>query len=230
MDPAMHSDSLIRLETLRQVDAGLYIVAVHAFIETWAAGEVEFGSNPSFHELMPYCFQNRSTIFPDYDSQEDENLKTLLDTVVRDYRLSGLVRHRFARISGEEARGVTWTFLRLGDYTGWSASPAAGPLRQSLEIWEQRGSASGDSHLVNLKEQFRGLRSRLAENESPESAPGDSGGIDPADSGRYIEGLFRFVHIARTRRDYEKHRLRLAPEQQEALSGFSTDQDMLITG
>ncbi|MCK5736841.1 MAG: ATP-dependent helicase, partial [Spirochaetaceae bacterium] len=56
--------------------------------------------------------------------------------------------------------------------------------------------------------------------------------IDSSDYHRYIEGLSRFSLTARTRRDFEKHLVRLTPEQHEALSDFSTDtpEDMLITG
>ncbi len=268
--------SLSRLEAIRQSDPGLFAVALHAFIEGEAGRALESTRDMNFREIIQAWWRNhRNDIAPKLPEDKEDDLWSVLIAIAAEHRLTNPVRHRFARLAPEEARGVTWNFLRLGDYAGWSALPEAKPLRSSLESWDERISAGEDTHLADLKINFADLQSRSAEllSQRPgieakeweiltlkrrlldiEAAPGSgltptepASQTDPAaaflsdirrlraeiDSSayrRYIDSLSRFSLTARTRRDFEKHLVRLTPEQHEALADFSTDSDMLITG
>ncbi len=263
---------LNRLNAIRLTDPGLYSLALHAFIESQAAKAVGSTRDMNFRDILQAWYRDHKDklLSPAPSPEIDADLMALLSSIIREHSITNTVRHSFAALSYEESRAVTWNFLRLGDYTGWSALKEAGELRDSLETWELRESAAEDMHLNDLKLNFADLQSRSAriisqrgelevkeieilrlqkhlidlEIASPEGSKGSSRSetlllirrlrseIDNSDYHRYIEGLSRFSLTARTRRDFEKHLVRLTPEQYEALSDFSTDtpEDMLITG
>ena len=270
-------ENLIRLEALRRTDPGLYAVALHAFIEGEAGRALESTRDMNFRQIIQAWWrEHRETIAPDLPVDRESDLQSILMSIAAEHRLTNPVRHRFARLAPEEARGLTWNFLRLGDYAGWSALNESAPLRSSLESWEERSSAAEDTQLADLKSDFADLQSRSAELLSqrpileakereilglkrrllnietgieagtslfsPGASPEDPQApiqaeirrlrkeIDTSDYRRYIDGLSRFSLTARTRRDFEKHLVRLTPEQREALEDFSADKDLLITG
>ncbi|MDF1569671.1 MAG: UvrD-helicase domain-containing protein [Spirochaetaceae bacterium] len=280
------SDSLTRLDIIRTTDPGLYAVALHAFIEAHVQKCIGSTREMNFTAiLLTWWHEHRDDVTAGrtgaLSSEDEAALRAILSSISRDHRITNTVRHNFARLTPEEARGVTWNFLRLGDYAGWSALIEARPLRASLESWDNRESAASDSELIHLKFDFADLQRRSAEllsdrplieskereiqalrkrlhalqaaPDQPAETASPSGGIsrnglspgvaeiqseirrlrtevDNSDYKRYIDGLSRFSLTARTRRDFEKHLIRLTPEQREALEDFNTDQHMLITG
>jgi hypothetical protein len=279
-------DNLTRLDTIRTTDPGLYAVALHAFIEARVQQSIGSTREMNFTAILQtWWHEHRDDITAGRSEplnlEDEAALRSILAAISRDHRITNTVRHNFARLTPEEARGATWNFLRLGDYAGWSALSEARPLRASLETWDNRESAASDAELIHLKSDFADLQRRSAELladrpliESKEREiqalrkrfyapavrsrncltrpthrssltsrrhfPGAAEiqsdirrlctEVDNSDYKRYIDGLSRFSLTARTRRDFEKHLVRLTPEQREALEDFNTDQHMLITG
>ena len=283
-------ENLDRLNAVRLTDPGLYALGLHAFIESHAQGFVGSTRDMTFRDILQAWYRDHreSLLTPVIGAaagaaaaspESDADIMAVLSSIIREHIITNRVRHSFAGLSYEEARGITWNFLRLGDYTGWSSLKEAEELRSSLETWELRESAGEDTDLSDLKTNFADLQCRSAqiifqrpELEAKEkeilrlqkrlidieiASPGERAEspatgtaspstrteilrsirqlrseIDSSDYHRYIEGLSRFSLTARTRRDFEKHLVRLTPEQYEALSDFSTDtpEDMLITG
>ena len=276
--------NLNRLNAVRLTDPGLYALGLHAFIENQAAQAVGSTRDMNFQDILQTWYRDHRDSIDSLGTGSAADFMAVLSAIIREHVITNTVRHSFASLSFEEARGITWNFLRLGDYTGWAALKEAGELRSSLETWELRESAAEDTELADLKTNFADLQSRSADiiTQHPaldakekeilrlrkrlidlEIASPDNGGqptqeagtsgetrftstrtevlrsirqlraeIDSSDYHRYIDGLSRFSLTARTRRDYEKHLVRLTPEQYEALADFSTDtpEDMLITG
>ena len=265
-DPSQESLSigLSRLNALRTSDPGFYTLALHSFIESRASLNPEATREMTFREILHTWFRDHKESFPGLTgtpAPSEDELYSVLHAVIRDHRLTNAVRHEFARLTPEEARSATWNFLKLGDFTGWSALPQSAPLRNSLQSWDERASAPEDSEWTKLKAELTTLQSRsadiVAERESVEAkekeililkqqialAPESPNipekqtevrrlrsEIDTSDYRRYITGLSRFSQTSRTRRDFEKSIVRLSSEQQEALAGFTAEEDMLITG
>ncbi len=160
--------SLTRLEAIRRTDPGLYAVALHAFIEGEAGKVLQGTRDMNFRDIIQAWWRDHKSVitsgFPtDLSDEKETDLLAILMAIAGEHRLTNPVRHRFAALAPEEARGVTWNFLRLGNYAGWSNIPEATPLRSSLESWDNRSSAAEDKHLANLKIDFADLQSRSAQ-------------------------------------------------------------------
>ncbi|MCK5249779.1 MAG: hypothetical protein KAJ98_07435, partial [Spirochaetaceae bacterium] len=156
--------SLTRLDAVRNTDPGLYTVALHAFIEGEAGKSLQSTRDMNFRDIIQAWWRDyKDDIAPNLDEEQENDLWAVLVAITKEHSLTNPVRHRFARLAPEEARGVTWNFLRLGNYAGLSALPEAKPLRSSLESWDERASAADDTQLADLKTNFIDLQSRSAE-------------------------------------------------------------------
>ncbi|MCD6343899.1 MAG: hypothetical protein J7L76_08930, partial [Spirochaetaceae bacterium] len=255
--------NLNRLNAVRLTDPGLYALGLHAFIENQAAQAVGSTRDMNFQDIHQTWYRDHRDSIDSLGTGSAADFMAVLSAIIREHVITNTVRHNFASLSFEEARGITWNFLRLGDYTGWATLKEAGELRSSLETWELRESAAEDTELADLKTNFADLQSRSADiiTQHPaldakekeilrlrkrlidlEIASPDNGGqptqeagtsgetrftstrtevlrsirqlraeIDSSDYHRYIDGLSRFSLTARTRRDYEKHLVKLTP-------------------
>ena len=162
------SDSLTRLDIIRTTDPGLYAVALHAFIEARVQKSIGSTREMNFTAILQtWWHEHRDDVTAGrseaLSSEDEAALRAILSSISRDHRITNTVRHNFARLTPEEARGVTWNFLRLGEYAGWSALSEARPLRASLESWDKRESAATDAELSHLKSDFADLQRRSAE-------------------------------------------------------------------
>ena len=157
--------SLSRINAIRVIDPGLYALALHAFIEAQAKKALGHSMGLRFREILQAWYRECrdaliSRVSP---SGSESDLMEIMYAVIRDHTITNEVRHSFAYARAEEVLGMTWNFLRLGNYAGWSAHEAALPLRDSLMLWDKRENQEISDEQDDLQRLMTELQSRSAE-------------------------------------------------------------------
>ncbi|HVO40091.1 MAG TPA: UvrD-helicase domain-containing protein [Spirochaetia bacterium] len=126
-------ERLERLLALAGTDEGFFVLALHSFIEAWAADALPAGASDSFPEIIrQYADHLRAQGRPQAELR-------VFRRIVQEHAVTNKVRHSFARLDREEALAAIHNFLefcaacRIG-------SSALEKFRRSLDLWDEKRS------------------------------------------------------------------------------------------
>ena len=133
-------DRLERLLRVAGTDEGLYVLALHSFIESYICESV-----PGIRSIEQ--FPDRLRAFADHrkaSGSAPQDLK-VIQRIIQEHAVTNRVRHSFARLDREEALAATHNFLRFCALSGISSAPLA-KLKESLTLWDEKRSPLAQSN------------------------------------------------------------------------------------
>jgi len=144
-------DRLERLVQVAGTDEGIFVLALHSFIEAHVCDEV-----PSLRGMER--FSDRLQAFADHlaaRGTSPERLGTIA-RIIREHAVAERVRHSFTRLDREEALAATHNFLMFCSLCGIT-SPSLAKLSGSLSAWEAKEQARlpADSELSRIQGELR---------------------------------------------------------------------------
>lgn len=147
-----------RLVRLQGSDEGMFVLAVHSFVEGWMRRNSKIVPDPSIETTFPdltwslreYLIATRNEYIPDLD---------VLNQLRVSHELTNHVRHLFDTLDSEHARAATSHLTRFCALIGLNAGQELTRLSQSLQAWNDRRPPN-DIQSENLR-----LTSQLQESE-----------------------------------------------------------------
>ena len=138
--------NLRRIISLNGSDEGFYVLAIHSLIEAYASSRYpELDSEfTRFGDKIDAIFHGLGK----FDSQTGR-VPELARRITQQHHVTNDVRHRFAELSGEEARSATHNFIKFCRLLGWDHAELMADLEESLKLWKGKQAPL---------EQFRALR------------------------------------------------------------------------
>jgi superfamily I DNA/RNA helicase len=144
-------DRLERLVQVAGTDEGIFVLAVHSFIEAFVCDEV-----PSLRGLER--FPDRLQAFADHLAARGAPAESLvtISRIIQEHAITERVRHSFARLDTEEALAATHNFLKFCALCGIT-SPSLAKLSGTLAAWEGKGQAQlpADGELSRMQGELR---------------------------------------------------------------------------
>lgn len=269
-----------RLTAVAGSDPGVYVLALHAFVEGYLRRQhpecAAAGEETGFGELV--------RAFGEKLKAEKEAFIAgygVLGDLAREHAATNRVRHRFAALCEEEAVAATRNFTGFCKLVGIE-HPELTALAARLDIWKEH--ASGLEGLTELRRLEHGLnllqrenrdlaerltgyakleadhKALLAEQKAIEAKLADAARTAAGRKERvkqladektvllvrqrelekerekyatleeYIEYMSRFTAYTRTRVEFERELVQLAPEQEQAVAAIKPGCDYLVRG
>jgi hypothetical protein len=142
------SEHMPRLLNLVGTDEGIYVLALHSFIEGFVYRRFPRLNrrNPKFNEVIAdFGLALRG------DGLSSQAFSPVLNKIEKEHALTNDVRHEFKTLTQEEARAATFNFKRFCSLVD-VAHPALQKLEDSLKQWEQHKTpAEAREQLARLK-------------------------------------------------------------------------------
>ena len=101
------SANLERLNAVRLTDPGLYALGLHAFIENHAQRFVGSTRDMNFRDILQTWYRDYKESISPSDTGAAADFMAVLSSIIREHFITNKVRHNFASLSYEEARGIT---------------------------------------------------------------------------------------------------------------------------
>ena len=151
---------LDRLTRLVGTDEGFYVLALHAFIESFLRYERGYGEEPRFPELT-WAF--REELLLEHGGGFIDGLN-VLGRLGKQHNFTNKVRHAFEKLDPEEAAAATHLFLRFCVLAGLAECPQMGKLKSSFDVWSSRTSIIEQNSVI--RQMQRELEELRKEKES----------------------------------------------------------------
>ncbi len=130
-------DALTRLAALQGSDPGVFVLAVHAFIEGYLRS-LYVPADPADDSFYAYLEEFRSDLLSKARGYV-QGLDSLAQ-IKNQHHLTNDVRHRFAAAAVEDARAATQNLLRFCELAGVRSETALVQVAGYLKAWEDRRS------------------------------------------------------------------------------------------
>lgn len=132
------------LAMLQGSDPGVFVLAVHSFIESWLRERIEL-DDPADERFTSYLYELKCQIEA-RNPGITPRLFEVLSFLAKSDALTNEVRHRFASLAVEEAREATQHLLKFCELVNIKASLALEKVQTYLEAASFSGtSIAGDS-------------------------------------------------------------------------------------
>ena len=151
---------LDRLTRLVGTDEGFYVLALHAFIESFLRYERGYGEDPKFPELT---WSFREELLREHGGVFIDGLN-VLGRLGKQHTFTNKVRHAFENMDPEEAAAATHLFLKFCVLAGLADYPQMGKLKSSLDVWKDRTSIIEQNSVI--RQMQRELEELRKEKES----------------------------------------------------------------
>ena len=169
--------NLERILKVRDVDLGLFILAMHSLIERSLSekyGTGNYDSDNTFGTLMSrylndYYNTHGKPGFPCAEkrilSNAEWNLFQSLKKLYKNHHLSNDVRHRFDTKNIEEAQATVKCFLSFAEAENWKFHELLNKLKRELETWDSHSSYQSEelTKAIALIKQLKAENENLAE-------------------------------------------------------------------
>lgn len=155
----MLKNRLGRLVRLQGSDPGFFVLAVHAFVESWLREHLsEHRRTVGLGDLIyMYRQELRQKAFADSARYE------VLGEISRFHDLTNAVRHAFKSLYPDEATAACLRLVRFCELASISAGPELMALRASMKLWEARSSHLEDHQkMENLTKELAALQKKEA--------------------------------------------------------------------
>lgn len=126
----------LRLAALQGSDPGLFVLAVHSFIEGWMRERVQL-EDPDDDRFTTYLFELRLAL----ERKAPEGGRSrfeVLGLLAKSHLATNDVRHRFAPLAVEEARQATQHLVMFCALVGIEQTEALRKVEEYLEAWNDR--------------------------------------------------------------------------------------------
>ena len=151
---------LDRLTRLVGTDEGFYVLALHAFIESFLRYERGYGEDPKVPELT---WSFREELLREHGGVFIDGLN-VLGRLGKQHTFTNKVRHAFENMDPEEAAAATHLFLKFCVLAGLADYPQMGKLKSSLDVWKDRTSIIEQNSVI--RQMQRELEELRKEKES----------------------------------------------------------------
>ena len=169
--------NLERILKVRDVDLGLFILAMHSLIERCLSekyGTGNYDSDNTFGTLLgryinDYYNTRGKPGFPCAEkrilSNAEWNLFQSLKKLYKNHHLSNDVRHRFDTKNIEEAQATVKCFLSFAEAENWKFHELLNKLKRELETWDSHSSYQSEelTKAIALIKQLKAENENLAE-------------------------------------------------------------------
>ncbi|MBP7096319.1 MAG: AAA family ATPase [Spirochaetia bacterium] len=160
--PSVVDRNLERLETLQGTDEGVFVLAVHAFVEGWIRDRFGYDSpDDGFKDLVQrfidYCKRKFAGYVPGLDS---------MNALGHAHYDTNQVRHRFARLDRPYAEQATRHLEAFCKLANLGAPERIASIRRYLAAWDERrplGALAEENRAIKeLQAKQAGERAKLA--------------------------------------------------------------------
>jgi superfamily I DNA/RNA helicase len=198
-------------------DPGLYYLALHGFVAGFLGADPQSPVGPSLIERLSVLRDDL-----DRDGRLTAAARTVIGALEAHAAVTMAVAEDRARITLEEAKAASYTFLRWCTLMGFD-DPAVEHIRRGLESW---GAGALNEHLPAPGGDSRALQAELETFNATPVVP-EAGSPEARD---YVSYLQRFTLYARSRGDYQRSVMALSEEQQALVNRLAGPGDFLISG
>ena len=133
-DPATISRNLDRIATLQVTDTGLFVLAVHSFVEGWIRDRFGFGT-----EMLTFSFMmNHFIAYAKKKTGDYVPGLASLDAMITAHDETHSVRHHFHDLDRTSAETATQHLERFCMLAGAGAPEKLEEIRRFLELWDER--------------------------------------------------------------------------------------------
>ena len=148
-----YNKQLARLTRLVGSDPGIYLLALHSFIEMYLKdNSPDFLKEKTFHQNLIDFIE----WFIDTNRTLSAGENRMFNSILDEHFLTNQVRHEFSFCESQIAKTGTYNFLNFCNFCNIENSNL-NILRKELTIWDNKSSHIEDYHLL-MKEKFERLQ------------------------------------------------------------------------